>query len=258
MSPLMFSSRALSFLNTQFILFAAIGFTAQLIDGALGMAYGISSNTMLLSSGVPPAYASACVHIAEIFTTGASGLSHWKLKNINKKLFKSLVIPGVIGVVIGAFILSNIDGKVIRPYIAAYLLIMGILIIRRGIIKPKKKKTKNIFPLAVSGGFMDAVGGGGWGPIVVSTLINKGRAPLYTIGSVNLAEFFIALAGSISFILSLYEFHYFSITMGLIAGGVVAAPIGAYICRLVKPRPLMIIVGALVVALSLRTILLAF
>jgi len=205
-----FASRTI---DSSFLIFICIGFAAQLIDGALGMAYGISSNTLLLSSGVPPAYASACVHFAEVFTTGASGLSHWRLKNINKKLFKSLVIPGIIGAVIGAYILSNIDGKILRPYIAAYLLVMGILIIKRAIIKAKKKKTKNIFPLAITGGFLDAVGGGGWGPVVVSTLINKGRAPLYTIGSVNLAEFFIAMAGSITFFLSLHEFHYFSITL---------------------------------------------
>jgi hypothetical protein len=241
-----------------FLIYILVGFLAQTIDGALGMAYGISSTTFLMSVGVNPAAASASVHIAEVFTAGASGLSHLKFKNVNKKLFRNLLIPGVIGAILGAYILTSIDGKVIKPFISGYLLIMGGVIISKALKKKTpKKKTKNIVPLAAVGGFVDAIGGGGWGPVVASTLIGNGRDAKYTIGSVNLAEFFIALAGAGTFTVMM-GVNNFIITLGLLLGGVAAAPFAAYICTKIKPKTLMIMVGILIILLSIRTLLNVF
>ncbi len=243
---------------TDFLMFAVVGFLAQMIDGSLGMAYGISSTTFLLSLGLPPASASASVHVAEVVTSGASGISHLKFKNVNEKLFRSLVIPGVIGAVIGAYFLSSIDGKEIKPYIAAYLMVMGLIVIYKALQKTiVKRKTKNIGPLAFFGGIVDAIGGGGWGPVVVSSLLSKGRNPRYTIGSVNLAEFFIALAGASTFTFLLGIDNWIVIA-GLMCGGVFASPFAAYLCQKVNNRILMLIVGIVIILLSLRTIMLSF
>ncbi|WP_273211701.1 sulfite exporter TauE/SafE family protein [Runella zeae] len=153
-----------SFFTLETLLFIGVGFLAQTIDGALGMAYGISCSSLLLSLGVSPAAASASVHIAEVFTSGASGLSHWRFGNVNKKLFKLLLIPGIIGALTGAYLLSSFDGNIIKPYISAYLLVMGVVVISKALRKKTvKKKTKYVGPLALLGGFVDAVGGGGWG-----------------------------------------------------------------------------------------------
>lgn len=247
-----------SFNTTDFLMFALVGFLAQIVDGSLGMAYGISSTTFLLSLGLPPASASASVHVAEVVISGASGVSHLRFKNVNKKLFRNLVIPGVAGAIVGAWFLSSIDGKEIRPYIASYLMIMGITVIYRALQKTiVKKKTKNIGPLAFAGGLLDAVGGGGWGPVVVSRLLSKGRSPRYTIGSVNLAEFFIALAGASTFTLMLGIDNWIVVT-GLMAGGVFASPFAAYLCQKVNNRTLMLIVGFVIMFLSLRTIMISF
>jgi uncharacterized membrane protein YfcA len=229
-----------------------------MIDGALGMAYGVSSTSFLLGLGVPPALASSSVHVAEVFTSGVSGLSHLKLGNVNKKLFQSLVLPGVVGVITGAYVLTTFDEKLIKPFIAVYLMIMGIVIIRKAFKKVNEvKETKRIAILAVFGGFMDAVGGGGWGPIVASTLISKGHSPRYTIGSVNLAEFFIALAGAGTFI-ALIGLGNWQIITGLVIGGTFAAPFAAYLCKKFKPQTLMIMVGILIIGLSIRTLWLLF
>jgi uncharacterized membrane protein YfcA len=237
-----------------FWLFVAAGFLAQTIDGALGMAYGISSTSLLLSMGISPAAASASVHIAEVFTAGASGLSHWKFGNVNKKLFKLLVLPGVAGAVVGAYILSSFDGNLIKPYISFYLILMGIVIISKALRKKKaKQKTRFVGPLALLGGFVDAVGGGGWGPVVTSSLIGQGRNPRYTIGSVNLAEFFIAAAGAGTFILMIGTGNW-PVTAGLLLGGVLASPFAAYICGKVNPKVLMVIVGFVIIGLSLRNV----
>jgi hypothetical protein len=247
-----------SLLNQQFLLFVLVGFIAQMIDGALGMAYGISSTSMMMSAGVPASAASAGVHAAEVFTSGASGLSHLFVGNVNKKLFKKLIIPGMIGAITGAYILTSIDGKVIKPFVSAYLVIMGGVVIKKAFTKvKKKKKTKRLAPLALFGGFMDSVGGGGWGPIVSSTLIGKGRNPKYTIGSVNLAEFFVAFAsaGMFTFMLGLQNWR---IVLGLIVGGVIAAPLAAIVVGRVKTKPLMIMVGCLIILLSIRNIWVAF
>lgn len=238
----------------QLLFFMLVGFVAQMIDGALGMAYGVSSTSFLLGLGVPPAMASSSVHVAEVFTSGVSGLSHLKLGNVNKKLFQRLVIPGMVGVIAGAYILTSIDGNIIKPFIAAYLMVMGIVIIRKAFKKVEEvKEPKKLAVLAVFGGFMDAVGGGGWGPIVASTLISKGHNPRYTIGSVNLAEFFIALAGAGTFIF-LIGVDNWQIVAGLVIGGTFAAPFAAYLCKKFKAKTLMIMVGVLIICLSLRTI----
>lgn len=244
--------------NNEFVLYLLVGLAAQLVDGTLGMAYGITSTSFLLTLGVPPAVSSTSVHVAEMFTTGASAISHFKFKNINKKLFRSLLIPGVLGSVTGAYLLSDyIDGDVIKPYISVYMVILGIVIIRKAIKKNiVKNKTKNISALAGFGGFMDSIGGGGWGPIVTSTLLGQGRDPRYTIGSVNAAEFAISFASGVTFLI-FHGVNSWQVVLGLIVGGVIAAPFGAILVNKVKRKPLMILVGVLVISLSLRTIILS-
>lgn len=238
--------------------FMLVGFIAQLIDGALGMAYGVSSTTFLLSLGIPPAAASASVHMSEIFTTGVSGLAHWRLRNIDTKLVKKLVIPGVVGGILGAYILVNIDGNLIKPFVSAYLLIMGIIILVKA-FSPKQKlqEPRHIRLLGLVGGFFDAIGGGGWGPIVTTTLVARGNHPRATIGSVNFTEFFVTLAQSVTFILTLSFVAYWKIILGLLLGGVIAAPIAALATKHIPLKYLMLMVGIVIILLSLRTIWLA-
>ncbi len=247
-----------TFISSDFALYLLVGLAAQLVDGALGMAYGVTSTSFLLSLGVTPAISSASVHVAEMFTTGASAISHFRFKNINKKLFKSLLIPGVLGAVTGAYLLSDvIDGDFIKPYIAFYMLILGLIIIRKAIQKNfVKNKTRRIGVLAASGGFLDSIGGGGWGPIVTSTLLGQGRDPRYTIGSVNAAEFVVTFASGITFLI-FHGVNSWQVVLGLIIGGVIAAPFGAMVVGKIKRKPLMLIVGILVIGLSLRTIILS-
>lgn len=243
-----------------FFWFLLVGFIAQTIDGALGMAYGITSNSILLGIGIPPASASAWVHLAEVFTTLASGISHWTLGNVKWDLAKRLLIPGVFGAVMGAYFLSSIDGEQVKPYVALYLFIMGIVILRKVIKKRKPKANPNdktIPYLALLGGFADTTGGGGWGPIVNSTLLSKGQTPRYAIGTVNFVEFFVAVAGAGTFFLFLDDISWAAI-LGLILGGVVAAPFGAVICKKVRPQTLMMIVGILIMVLSVRTFYMSF
>lgn len=236
--------------------YIVVGLCAQLVDGALGMAYGATSSSLLLGLGVSPAVSSASVHVAEVFTTGASGFAHFKLGNVNKKLFLCLLIPGMIGAIAGAWLLSDkIDGDFIKPFISTYLMILGIIVIRKGLFsKIKKTKTKRIGPLAFVGGFMDAIGGGGWGPIVTSTLLSKGRSVPYTIGSVNAAEFFISLSSAATFIL-FTGISGWQVIIGLVIGGVIASPFAAVLVRKIKRKPLMIMVGVLIIILSLRSII---
>lgn len=240
-------------------IFIIVGFVAQLIDGALGMAYGVSSNAFLLSLGLPPLVASASVHASEIFTTGVSGLFHLRFGNVRKDLFLKLLVPGVIGGVLGAYLLSNIDGNVIKPYINAYLLLMGLVIIRKAIVKNGAEKhiTRFIPPLGLVGGFFDAIGGGGWGPIVTTTLVARGNNPRASIGSVNAAEFFVTLSQSVVFILTIGLTHW-QVILGLLAGGVVAAPLAAYLTNKLPTRLLMFLVGLLICFLSIRTLVLIF
>jgi len=231
---------------------AGVGFLAQLVDGALGMAFGLISTTALLALGIPPAQASAAVHTAEVATTGASGLSHLFHGNIDRRLLVTLSAAGVVGGVIGAYVLSNIDGRAIRPFVSAYLLVMGILILMRAVrLAPVDEDAKVGYaaPLGLVGGFLDAIGGGGWGPMVSSTLIGSGHAPRRVIGSVNAAEFFVTVAVATTFFIEL-GFAHFKHIAALMAGGILAAPFGAYIVRHVSPRLLMILVGVLVVLLA--------
>lgn len=247
-------------LTTEFLIFVFVGFVAQMIDGSLGMAYGVSASTFLLSFGVPPAAASASIHMAEVFTSGVSGLSHLKFGNVNVKLFKHLLLPGVLGAVLGAYILSSFEeyNTIIRPIVATYTLILGIVIVRKSIgRRTEKTKTKNVPALAGFGGFMDSVGGGGWGPIVASTLIAKGRHPRYTIGSVNLAEFFVSFASSLTFFATI-GMSYFQIIAGLMLGGVIAAPIAANITRKIPVAKMMLVVGVVIILVSLRLIVKSF
>ena len=239
-------------------MFIVVGFLAQLIDGALGMAYGVSSNTFLLSLGIPPVISSSSVHIAEIFTTGVSGLSHFKFGNIDKKLFSKLILPGVIGGILGSYILTQIPGLIIKPFIAIYLAIMGVMILGKLISKKQYREVKKgLGLLAIIGGFFDAIGGGGWGPIVTSTLVANGNHPRFTIGSVNASEFFVTLAEAITFI-TLLGIVRWPIVLGLIIGGVVAAPFAAFLCKKLPPKLLMLITGSVVVFLSVRTMALAW
>ncbi|SFD27439.1 sulfite exporter TauE/SafE family protein [Flavobacterium phragmitis] len=235
--------------------FFLIGVFAQLVDGALGMGYGATSTSFLLAYGVPPVVSSTAVHVSEMFTTGASALSHHRFGNINKKLVKHLLIPGVLGSITGAYLLSDvIDGDVIKPYIAVYMIVLASIIIKKALKKNvEKKKTKKLGVLAVFGGFMDSVGGGGWGPIVTSTLLGRGRNPKYTIGSVNAAEFAISFASGITFML-FGGIHGWQVIIGLIAGGVIAAPIAAFLVTRIKRKPMMIAVGILIIILSLKTL----
>jgi uncharacterized protein len=245
--------------NADFVVFLLIGIFAQLVDGTLGMGYGATSTSFLLSFGVNPATSSMGVHVAEMFTTGASAISHYRFKNINKKLVLNLLIPGVIGSVVGAYLLADvIDGKVIKPYIAIYMIILAVIIIIKGLRKNiLKKKTKRLGVLAAFGGFMDAIGGGGWGPIVTSTLMGQGRDPRYTIGSVNTAEFAISFASGITFIL-FDGISGWRVIAGLIIGGVIAAPISAYLVNKIPRKPITVLVGLLLIFLSLRTLVKLF
>lgn len=243
-------------MDESIIIFIVVGFIAQIIDGALGMAYGVTSTTFLLSIGIPPVAASASVHVAEIFTSAVSGLSHLKFGNVDKKLLKRLVIPGVLGGILGAYILTVLPGRIIRPFVALYLLLMGLLILRKVFKKIQERAVETkLLPLGLVGGFLDAIGGGGWGHIVTSTLVTRGHNPRFTIGSVNLAEFFVTAAIAATFFAIIGLVHW-RIIVGLIIGGVLAAPLGAYVCKRVPARALMIMVGVLIVSLSVRTILL--
>ncbi len=243
-------------MSEDFYLYVLVGFAAQMVDGAIGMAYGITSTSVLLSMGLPPATASACVHAAETFTTAASGLSHWKLGNVDRRLIWRLAVPGIIGGVIGAYVLSNVPGEVFKPYISAYLLLLGLFIIYKAVHRKPSfvdVPPNNVAPLGFVGGLVDAIGGGGWGPIVTSTLLGQGATPRYAIGSVNLAEFFVTLAISATFFLTI-GLELWPIITGLIVGGIVAAPLAALATKHLPAKVLMILVGCVIVLLSLRTI----
>jgi uncharacterized membrane protein YfcA len=229
----------------------AVGLLAQIVDGALGMAYGVTSTTFLMASGVSPAMASASVHVAEVFTTGVSGISHAKFGNVNKKLFLKLLIPGITGAVIGAYILTSIDGKVIKPYISAYLLVMGLYILSKVFkkIQASRKEPRHVAKLALLGGFFDATGGGGWGPVVTTTLVGTGQDPRTTIGSVNFAEFFLTLGSAITFT-ALVGFGPWMVVSGLVIGGLFAAPFAAYLCSKFQTKTLLALVGTLITVVS--------
>lgn len=236
---------------TEILLYAIAGFIAQLIDGVLGMSYGVSATSFLLSLGVPPAVSSASVHTAETVATGFSAYSHYRYGNVVWSLAKRLLIPGAIGAVIGAYILTRIPGETIRPFIAVYLLLMGVLILLKAFRRRLPAESHaHLGPLGLAGGFFDAIGGGGWGPIVVGTLLARGNEPRTTIGSVNFAEFFLTLSSATSFILLAGEPTTWLMVAGLVFGGMFAAPFAALLCKKLSARTLMTIVGCLITLIS--------
>lgn len=237
--------------------FIAIGFTAQMIDGALGMAFGVTTQTLLVSAmGVPPASASASVHLVELFTTGASGISHAWRRNVDWGLFRRLVPFGVLGGITGAYLLSNIDASAARPFVMLYLTGIGFYLLWRAIrlSQPKFEDPKFTSPLALAGGFLDAAGGGGWGPVVTSNLLIQGGDPRKVIGTVNTAEFLLTLSISVTFLLTLGPAAFTLITGGLIIGGVVAAPFGAILASRVQPRLLLLAVSLVLIVTSAYSI----
>jgi uncharacterized membrane protein YfcA len=245
-------------LSLEFLGYVLAGFAAQLIDGALGMAYGITATSLLLATGVPPAAASATVHAAECFTTGASAISHRAFGNIDGFLFRRLLIPGICGAAVGAWFLSNFPGDALKPWIAGYLLLMGVVIFAKAFRRfPPREVTTHLAPLGFFGALIDAIGGGGWGPIVATNLIARGKEARFAIGSVNAVEFFVTLTASITFVISLGVVHG-QIILGLAIGGVAGAPIGAWACKRANLRVLMVFTALLVIALSVRTLLLHF
>ncbi|MCZ8370722.1 MAG: sulfite exporter TauE/SafE family protein [Porphyrobacter sp.] len=237
--------------------FILIGFTAQMIDGALGMAFGVTTQTLLVSAmGVPPASASASVHLVEMFTTGVSGISHAWHRNVDWGLFRRLVPFGVLGGVTGAYILSNIDASAARPFVMIYLTGIGFYLLWRAIrlSQPSFADPKYTSPLALVGGFLDAAGGGGWGPVVTSNLLIQGGDPRKVIGTVNTAEFLLTLSISVTFLLTLGPAAFTLVTGGLIIGGVVAAPFGAFLASRVQPRLLLLAVSLVLIATSAYSI----
>lgn len=236
------------------------GFLAQLVDGALGMGYGVTCTTIMLSLGINLPAISGSIHTAEMFSSGVSGYSHYKFGNVNKKLFKALLIPGVLGAVFGAFLLSKFGNEYadyIRPALALYTLFLGTKIIITSFRKNRPvTKVKRVGWLAGAGGFLDSFGGGGWGPLVTSTLISKGRTPKYVIGSVSITEFFVTLASALTFF-SMIGISHWQVIVGLIIGGTAAAPIAARLAGKLPLKTMFLCVGSLVIIWSLRILVVA-
>ncbi|MGB3808020.1 MAG: sulfite exporter TauE/SafE family protein [Erythrobacter sp.] len=239
--------------------FIAIGFAAQLVDGALGMAFGVITNTLLVAiAGVSPAQASQRVHVVECFTTAISGISHLVSGNIDRSLFFRLLVPGLIGGVAGAYLLTSIDAAAARPFVLGYLALIGVYLLIRGLLYPPTKRVARfVAPLGLVGGFLDAAGGGGWGPVVTSNLLLQGAEPRKVVGTVNSVEFFLTLAISLTFIVQLGIADLVGATLGLLIGGVIAAPIGAVAARRFSPKLMLILVGAVLVATSTYGIVVA-
>ncbi|HEU4718864.1 MAG TPA: TSUP family transporter [Bacteroidia bacterium] len=249
---------SLSSIDSRILIWIAIGMGAQLVDGALGMAYGVTTTASLLSFGIPPAVASASMHASEIMLTGTSSLVYLKYRNINGKLFRSLLVPGAIGAILGACTISLLKEYVhyVKPVISVYTLVLGVLILRKAIMEKKKKRSKirRVGVLASFGGFLDSIGGGGWGPIVTSTLLAGGRDLRYSIGSAHAAKFFVALISSVTFFFMI-GFAHWTIILGLIIGGMVAAPFSIWLSTRISVRNGLALVGLLVIITSLKTII---
>lgn len=235
----------------EYLLLGAIGFVAQLIDGALGMAFGVISTSAMLTMGVPVAQASAMVHTAEVFTTAASAVSHVAHRNVDWKLVARLGIGGVIGAVLGAWILSNIDSSAARPFVSTYLLMLGLFILFKAAKRIPRQDAPFALapPLGLVGGFLDASGGGGWGPMVATTLIGSGHAPRHAVGSVNTTEFFVTIAAATTFLVELGASPWQDL-IALVVGGLIAAPFGGWMVKRIPARLLMTLVGLLVISLS--------
>ncbi len=233
-----------------FLIALLVGFVAESIDGALGMAYGLLSGTVMLAFGYVPAVASASVHMAEIATSAASGLSHWRFGNVRGATVRGLLLPGIAGGVLGAYALVSVPTVYLRPVVAAYILVMGLAIIARTLRRlPAREVRSNLPVLGLVGGFCDALGGGGWGQVVTSTLLARGNPPRYAVGSVTFTEFFVALAESLTFLLTI-GIQNWRVVAGLMLGGVVAAPLAAWTTTRLPHRPFAAAVGVLVVATS--------
>lgn len=230
-----------------------VGFCAQFVAAAFGMGYGVISSVALLSIGVTPVLASASIHTAGVFTTALSGILHLKFKNIDGRLFRALAIPGAIGGVIGTYALAELPADRVMPFVALHLFAMGILVIRKAFTtaRPSAGNQRNLLGLGFIGGLLDAIGGGGWGPIVASTLIARGESVRHTVGSVQAAKFFVTIAQSAAFFLVLGTVHW-NATLGLLIGGVIAAPLGARLCARMPRKSSLIVVGALIIILSTR------
>ena len=246
-------------LDSKFYWMILAGFLAQMVDGVLGMGYGVVSTTVLMSLGVNIAAISGSIHTAEMFSSGASGYTHYKFGNVNKKLFKALLIPGIVGAVLGAFLLSKFGEEYagyIRPLIATYTMLLGVRILIISFRKKSKKakKVKRVGWLAGAGGFLDSFGGGGWGPLVTSTLISKGRSPRFVIGSVSITEFFVTFASALTFFTMIGVSHW-QVIVGLIIGGVIAAPLAARLVGKLPAKTMLITVGSMVIIWSLRILL---
>lgn len=240
------------------LLYVVIGFVCQMIDGSLGMGYKATSSTLLLSTGLPPIAASAATHTAGIFTSAASGYAHYRLGNINRRLLFRLSVAGIVGGVLGALLLARIPSDVVKPVVAIYLAALGGLILYRAWGKDKLQWRRTSTPVLGSvGGFLDSIGGGGWGPIVTGTLVVNGNNPRKTIGTVSIAEFFVTLAQAATFATIVHTLEWAPV-LGLIIGGVPAAPFAAWLCKRIPVQRLMILVGGLIVILSARTLILAF
>lgn len=245
-------------INPAFYYFLGAGFVFALIDGAIGMSYGVTSTTFSLSMGIPPASASMGVHLSEIMSNGIAGWMHYRMGNVNWKLFKMLLVPGIIGSITGAYLLSSLEhySQYTKPVVSVYTLILGIVIFSKafktGRIK-SENKVKRISLLGLGGGFIDAVGGGGWGSIVLSTLIAGGRSPRFSLGTVKLSRFFIALMGSLTFITMLNGAHWYAVA-GLVLGSALASPIAARISNKISTKVIMISVAIIVILVSLKSI----
>ena len=233
-------------------LFFAVGFVAQLVDGALGMAYGVLTNTALLAIGLPPAHASALVHTTEIFTTSASAASHIYHRNVDWRMVARLGVTGVLGAILGAWVLSNVEVNAARRFVYAYLLIMGFYILWKSmrVASASRSPADWTSVLGFGAGFLDATGGGGWGPMTTSTLVGSGDAPRYSVGSVNTAEFFVTVSAATTFFVEIGAVPLEQL-IPLVLGGVLAAPFGGWLVKRVPARGLMTAVGVLIVTLSI-------
>ena len=230
------------------ILFIILGFCAQLIDGCLGMAYGVFLTTFLTANGVPLVQASSGVHFAEVFTTLASGLAHWRFDNVNWLMFRRLALAGIVGGVLGAYVLTSVNGELLKPWVAIYLLLLGIRLLWKvwHWASGFKSTIRRLIPLGLVAGFCDAVGGGGWGPIVTGTLLARGHTPRKAIGTVNTAEFFVTVAQTATFITFIGLWNW-KLIGGLIIGGILAAPLAAYLCKKINQKVLMAAVAVLII-----------
>ncbi|HWG56329.1 MAG TPA: sulfite exporter TauE/SafE family protein [Gaiellaceae bacterium] len=244
------------------IILALVGFLAQLVDGALGMAYGATSTTLVLSAGYSPVVASASVHLAELGTTAVSGVSHWRFGNVDWRTVRRIAFPGAVGAFAGATVLGHVSAELAKPWMAGVLLALGTYILVRFTLRglpqrsPRAPRRRFLMPLGLAGGFVDATGGGGWGPVTTPTLLLTGRMePRKVVGSVDTSEFLVALAASAGFLLALgTQVLAAPIVVGLLAGGVVAAPLAAWLVRKMTARLLGTLVGGFIVLTNARTL----